>query len=158
MTKKQASRAVPKSVWGPALWTTLHSFAYAYPENPSFEHRAAATATLDSLTHLIPCPECREHYVQNIRTSPPVVTSRSAFAQWVVELHNTVNSMLKKKTWSPEESEQHWTSGTEGCGCAVKKQVTRKTISAAIIGLTAGVTIVVVILLIMSSCRSCKAR
>ena len=151
-------RTITKSVWGPCLWTTMHAFAYAYPESPTFQERAAAMGFLDSLVHLIPCAECRGHYAENIMKLPPRVQSRDEFARWVVELHNGVNGMLKKKkaSWTPEEAEQYWTSGTEGCGCAVKREVQKKTISAALIGVVAGVAGVVIIMLIMSSCRQCR--
>ena len=148
---------VPKNVWGPALWTVMHSFAYAYPYKPTFEQRAAATAFLDSLRDLIPCPECKMHYAQTMEENPPALGNRPGFAKWVVGLHNAVNGRLKRRTWSPEEAEKYWTSDSEGCGCEVKKRVRRRTVGAGVIGVIVGVFVALVAMLLASACRKCRA-
>ena len=157
MVESSSRRQVPKNVWGPALWTVMHSFAYAYPDRPTFEERAAATAFLDSLRDLIPCPECKKHYAENMETNSPNLETRQAFAAWVVDLHNNVNGRLKRRAWTPEEAERHWTSDSEGCGCEVKKRVRRRTVGAGVIGVLVGVFVALIAMLLASSCRKCRA-
>ena len=146
---------VPRSTWGPALWTSLHAIAYGFPVDPTPADVQAARQFVESLRWLIPCKECRQHYGENIRKLPPTLSSREAFVSWTVNLHNLVSSQLGKKEWSEKQAVDYWTGGKGGgCGCAARA-IKKRTVSAGFLGLLVGVVAVVIILLIISACRKC---
>jgi len=84
------------SVWGPILWHTMHIISLGYPETPDEATRQAAANFYRSLTSLIPCPICRDHYAKLIQMSPPATESKDALIKWVFTIHNQVNAQLGK--------------------------------------------------------------
>jgi hypothetical protein len=96
---------IPPAVWGPFFWLTIHIIAIGYPNNPSYTDKKAAKEFYESLANLIPCPVCRDHYKQHLQTYPltPNLDSRSDLFRWSVDLHNAVNKMLNKPTWTQDE-------------------------------------------------------
>ena len=84
------------SVWGPILWNTMHIISLGYPDDPSSELQDAAASFYRSLSSLIPCPLCREHYAKNIKQLPPATESKKALVEWVWIIHNQVNQQLGK--------------------------------------------------------------
>lgn len=97
---------LPPSVWGPFFWHTIHISALGYPSNPSYGHKKAAKEFYESLMFLIPCPVCREHYAEYMKTMPvsPFLDRREDLFKWTVELHNTVNQKLGKPRVTELES------------------------------------------------------
>jgi hypothetical protein len=96
----------PPSVWGPILWHTIHVTALSYPSNPTYAQKKAAKEFYESLSELIPCPVCREHYKVHLQKLPlsPHLDRREDLFRWTVELHNEVNQMLGKPIVSETES------------------------------------------------------
>jgi hypothetical protein len=96
----------PPSVWGPIFWHTIHVTALSYPSNPTYAQKKAAKEYYESLTELIPCPICREHYKVHLQKLPltPHLDRREDLFRWTVELHNEVNTMLGKPTVTEMES------------------------------------------------------
>lgn len=86
------------SVWGKHAWEFLHACSMEYPENPSPDDKLAARALFRSLTKMLPCDDCCRHYCQEIRESPVEdhLSSREELVDWVLQLHNRVNSRLGK--------------------------------------------------------------
>jgi hypothetical protein len=86
------------SVWGPLFWHTIHIVAIGYPQNPSYAQKRAAKEFYESLSFLIPCPVCREHYQTHLQKMPltPHLDKREDLFKWTVELHNEVNTLLGK--------------------------------------------------------------
>lgn len=97
---------LPPEAWGPFFWHTIHITALGYPSNPTHAHKKAAKEFFDSLKLLIPCPICRDHYVAHVEKFPitPHLDKRSDLFRWTVLLHNEVNIMLKKKTYTEAEA------------------------------------------------------
>lgn len=91
---------LPPAVWGPLFWHTIHIVAIGYPQSPSYAQKRAAKEFYESLSFLIPCPVCREHYQTHLQKSPitPHLDSRDDLFKWTVHLHNEVNKLLKKPT------------------------------------------------------------
>ena len=89
---------LPPAVWGPLFWHTIHIVAIGYPQSPSYAQKRAAKEFFESLSFLIPCPVCREHYQTHLQKSPisPHLDSRDDLFKWTVYLHNEVNKVLKK--------------------------------------------------------------
>jgi len=88
----------PPSVWGPIFWHTIHVTALSYPSEPSYAQKRAAKDFYESLSQLIPCPVCREHYQKHLQKMPisPHLDRREDLFRWTVDLHNEVNVMLGK--------------------------------------------------------------
>lgn len=87
------------SVWGPALWHTLHTISFNYPDRPDRATRKRYRRFMRSLRHVLPCLYCRENYSDNVRAagySDRVFESRDAFSRYIFRLHNHVNTMLGK--------------------------------------------------------------
>lgn len=95
---------IPPTVWGPFFWHTIHLVALGYPKEPTYAEKRAAKEFYESLTHLIPCPVCKEHYTQHLQQNPitPSLDTRKDLFTWTVNIHNIVNKMLGK----PEIPEQ----------------------------------------------------
>ena len=88
--------AMRPSVWGPIFWHTMHIISLGYPEEPDEKTRQAASSFYESLSTLIPCPICRDHYTQHIQQTPPTTESRKSLVEWVWKIHNQVNHDIGK--------------------------------------------------------------
>lgn len=80
--------------WGPAQWTALHCFAMSYTRD-----KAAAFVTyVNTLTQLLPCPICSNHFKQHLRTIPleNYLTNRESVFFWTYLIHDAVNYSLGK--------------------------------------------------------------
>jgi len=84
------------SVWGPILWNTMHIISLGYPDDPSSDMQQAASSFYRSLSSLIPCPICRQHYAQHLKSFPPATESKKALVEWVWMIHNKVNLDIGK--------------------------------------------------------------
>lgn len=96
----------PPAVWGPIFWMTIHIVALGYSDDPSYGEKRAAKEFYEGLQFLIPCPKCREHYRDNLRTNPitPSLDNRRDLFKWTVNMHNIVNKQLGKPVVSEEEA------------------------------------------------------
>lgn len=90
--------SVPPTVWGPFLWYTIHMIALGYPKAPTYTEKKAAKEFYESLTSLIPCPVCKEHYMKFLAENPitPHLDTRKDLFEWTVHIHNLVNKSLNK--------------------------------------------------------------
>ena len=95
----------PPSVWGPFFWHTIHIVALGYPKNPTYTDKKCAKEFYESLTYLLPCAICRQHYKEHLTKNPltPFLDSRTDLIKWTVKIHNGVNKMLEKPEWTLEE-------------------------------------------------------
>lgn len=96
---------IPPEAWGPFFWHTIHIVALGYPDKPTYAHKKAAKEFFESLTVLIPCPECRDHYTEHLQKNPltPHLDRRRDLFKWTIVLHNQVNVMLKKREFTETE-------------------------------------------------------
>ena len=97
---------IPPETWGPFFWNTIHIAALGYPSEPSHGHKKAAKEFFESLSHLIPCPVCREHYTVHLQKYPllPHLDRRRDLFRWTLLLHNEVNKSLNKPPFTEEEA------------------------------------------------------
>ena len=86
------------TVWGPFFWHTMHIVAIGYPSNPTYAQKRAAKEFYESLTQLIPCPMCRNHYAEHLQKHPitPALDRREDLFNWTITVHNEVNALLGK--------------------------------------------------------------
>lgn len=96
---------LPPPVWGPFFWHTIHIVALGYPKEPTYTDKRAAKEFYESLVFLIPCGICREHYAKHLQAKPisTYLDSRKDLFKWTIMIHNEVNQMLKKPSWTEQE-------------------------------------------------------
>lgn len=85
-------------IWGPELWTILHSSAerFGQPSKrlPDDEKRIWF-GLLRSLQFSLPCPLCKKHYISYFHTNQILLT-REGVRSWLFNLHNQVNQRNNK--------------------------------------------------------------
>lgn len=89
------------AVWGPAQWHMLHTISFNYPINPTAEEKKQYMEYVLSLKNVLPCGACRKNLVKNFKKYPlkmKNMESRDTFSRYIYNLHEIVNTMLKKKS------------------------------------------------------------
>ena len=96
---------LPPIVWGPFFWHTMHIVALGYAKHPTYTDKKCAKEFYESLTFLIPCSVCREHYKEHFINSPitPFLDSKEDLLKWTIDIHNKVNKLLNKSQWTEAE-------------------------------------------------------
>lgn len=96
---------MPPQIWGPIFWSTLHIASLAYSDTPSDRQRMNMKNFYESLVDVIPCPICRRHYEENLKTISldEALKTRMGLVRWVWEMHNKVNVQLGKREFTFEE-------------------------------------------------------
>lgn len=104
--------------WGPALWTTLHTMSFNYPEQPTEEEKAQYRDFFHALKYVLPCGECRRHYANGIeKTYPlePALKNRDTLSRWLVDFHNVVNKRLNKPIVPYDSVKEKYESMSKKC-------------------------------------------
>ena len=72
---------------------------------PSHAHKKAAREFYEALKILIPCPICKDHYIQHLEKYPltPYLDRRTDLLRWTILLHNQVNKTLNKREYTESE-------------------------------------------------------
>ena len=100
---------VSAEVWGPVVWTFLHTLAAKLKEDSFPVIRADIVGLIKTVCHEIPCPNCQEHaseymskvYWDRIKCKKDLITML-----W--EFHNIVNMRLRKPLFSLEDCEARY--------------------------------------------------
>lgn len=89
------------TVWGPAIWHSLHTISFNYPVNPCPEDKKNYKAFIVNLKNVLPCGKCRKNLKKNMKVHPLTnkhMESRETFSRYIYDLHEVVNKMLGKKS------------------------------------------------------------
>lgn len=89
------------TVWGPALWHSLHTISFNYPVRPTAEQKRHYRDFIMSLQNVLPCGACRKNLSKNLSAVPLTdyaLSSRRTFSRWMYRLHEQVNTMLGKQS------------------------------------------------------------
>ena len=89
------------SVWGPSLWHYLHTMSFNYPVEPTETDKKYYKQFVLSLKYVLPCKYCRMNLRGNLKAVPltdTVLKNRANFSLWMYDLHEHINTMLKKKS------------------------------------------------------------
>ena len=89
------------AVWGPMLWSYLHTMSFNYPNNPTDENKTHYREFVLNLQYVMPCKFCRLNLTKNLKELPLTLNhmkDRESFSRYIYELHETVNRMLNKKS------------------------------------------------------------
>lgn len=112
------------AVWGPALWDLLHMLGEKSGRGEGMplrwsgprplchtEERLAWGRLFAALRTTLPCPLCKQHYVEYLRTDPPERVLRipgppwaEELRQWIWRFHNAVRSRKEQATDFPFSS------------------------------------------------------
>jgi FAD-linked sulfhydryl oxidase len=79
------------NIWGSHAWLFLHTVTLNYPENPNEFDKKHYKDFFESLSHVIPCEVCKNHYKKNIKKYPIKLESRESLTRWLHKIHNLVN-------------------------------------------------------------------
>lgn len=111
-------------LWGPTIWHFLHIISFNYPEYPTYNEQMNMLSYLTFLGTVLPCPECRDHYVNNIKTVNvngkqlnDCLESRELFSKWIYNLHDAVNKQTGKTISPTYESVKFKYSGFSSNSC-----------------------------------------
>lgn len=89
------------TIWGPGMWHYLHTMSFNYPVNPTEHDKKHYMEFVKSLVYVLPCGKCRKNLRKNFKRLPLTIKdmeSRDTFSRYIYELHEVVNTMLKKKS------------------------------------------------------------
>ena len=99
--------SLPGSVWGKSGWKFLHYITLTYPEKPSSIEKNDFQNIITALTTLLPCPRCKTHLKNYLKTYPlteQILSIKFNLIMWVHELHNLVNLSIHKPVLSFEDA------------------------------------------------------
>jgi Erv1 / Alr family len=115
--KMETLNPIDPKVWGPHLWKFMHMMAYSYPENPNVQVRASGRQFFYTLRHLIPCETCQKHFNDLISKKSPQVDSKQQMQEYVLWLHNQVNSDINPQSipWSLSQVNAQYHTKNESC-------------------------------------------
>ena len=87
------------SIWGPALWQSLHNITFNYPYEPTEKHKQDYYNYFISLGNVLPCCVCRGHYNYHINNGETKLTfdnlkNRDTLTLWLYNLHKAVCKRL----------------------------------------------------------------
>jgi hypothetical protein len=88
-------------VWGPSMWHYLHTMSFNYPVLPSCEDKRHYQSFILNLQYVLPCGKCRNNLKKNFVKNPldwKQMESRNTFSLYIYNLHETINTMLNKKS------------------------------------------------------------
>lgn len=104
---------------GRATWTFLHTTAAYYPDAPSPTQRTRMLGLLFALPVLYPCTWCATHLGEEMKLSPPDVSTRDGLSRWLCEQHNRVNERLGKPVFdcSLKSIYERWRDGPSDGRC-----------------------------------------
>jgi hypothetical protein len=89
------------TVWGPMMWSYLHTMSFNYPVNPTDDDKKHYREFVINLQYVLPCKYCRMNLTNNFKKMPISachMKNRDTFSRYIYNLHETVNKMLKKKS------------------------------------------------------------
>ena len=97
---KNTNNGLITKIWGPPLWTALHSICFGYPLNPTTEQKEHYKRFFIELGHVLPCRYCRDSYQKfskddcTCKFNENVLENRKSLTRWSYNLHNRVNNKL----------------------------------------------------------------
>jgi len=94
------------SIWGPALWHSLHTMSFNYPVNPDETDKTNYMKFFKSIGNTLPCKYCRDNFktnLQKVKLTKETMKNRKSVSKWVYNLHNHINNMTGKSNYKTYE-------------------------------------------------------
>lgn len=100
-----SSSGLETTVWGPAMWFSMHCISFNYPMYPTMQHKKEYAFFLRALSRTLPCRGCQQHFQQLLDETMFLsqFQNRATFARYVYQLHCAVNERLGKPSPPFEE-------------------------------------------------------
>ena len=100
---------ITPEIFGPDLWNSIHLICLGAPDNfLNISSKNDYLMFFRSLGTVIPCYECKKHYLNELIEHPPILETNITLFKWSVDLHNRVNKRLNKKELHYEEALKYW--------------------------------------------------
>ncbi len=82
-------------IWGPGLWTYIHSAAAT---STSQQKRLDFEAAMKALAKTLPCEKCKAHFMANLDIFPirNYMASNESLFMWTYLMHDAVNASQNK--------------------------------------------------------------
>lgn len=98
----------PKFHWGPYLWGFIHTITVIDFQN-NVEFHNNIVSNLKGVYNIFPCPACKELYKTYLQKLDLIdIREPMVLFYWSVDLHNAVNTKLRKPLWSYERAIAEW--------------------------------------------------
>lgn len=94
------------TIWGPHMWFVLHSMTLGYPNQPTDQDKTTIKNFFINLQNNLPCQSCQENYKKHLAKHPltdNILNSQKQLVNWLIAVHNSVNVMTGKRTYSYDE-------------------------------------------------------
>lgn len=103
-------------VWGRYLWTSIHSIALGYPDEPTEQDKKDFKEFYSNLWKVIPCQRCSDNYKKHLQELPidGFLDSNTDLFAWTVKLHNIVNKQLRKPVIPLKQAQEIFARLTQG--------------------------------------------
>jgi hypothetical protein len=112
-------------VWGKHIWTSMHIVALGFPEHPSTVERDNYSRFFTTIGDILPCSKCRDHYKKHLKELPIelYLASNDTLFGWTVAVHNIVNSVNGKPTWTIDQARDYYMNAKfdNPISCAIPK-------------------------------------
>lgn len=95
--------------WAPLTWYIFHKLAHDYDSSENEEYTNHYLEFFKSMKTIIPCKTCRNHFIQNTSIEENKIENNidsTKIFDWTVRLHNLVNIINKKKTYTIDEAKK----------------------------------------------------
>jgi hypothetical protein len=103
-------------IWGRYMWTSIHTIALGYPDNPSEQDKTNYKEFYTNLWKVIPCQRCSDNYQKHLLELPidEFLSTNDDLFKWTVDLHNIVNKYLNKPVISLQQAQDIFTQLARG--------------------------------------------
>lgn len=94
------------NIWGPHAWIFLHSITLNYPDKPNTNDIKDMKNFIDSLGNILPCSKCNNNFKDHLKVHPiteDILKSKNKFIKWMIDIHNSINKLNKKRILTYEE-------------------------------------------------------
>lgn len=102
MTARIFEPSVPKAIWGPSAWMTLHSFASAYTP----ERKSEFLTFIHAFGKTLPCSYCIDHFQQKLKELPPdkYMGSAEDLLFWTYTIHDMANRDITRRYFEAQQA------------------------------------------------------
>lgn len=102
---------------GNSTWHLLHSIAAHYPERPSEKQKSTYQDFFTTFAYVYPCRPCAKDFQDLIKIHPANLDSRVSLSIWLCQMHNIVNTKIKKAEFNCaiKELDLRWKKGPPDC-------------------------------------------
>jgi FAD-linked sulfhydryl oxidase len=106
-----------KDQLGQSSWSLLHTMAAYFPDKPTPNQQKEMSVFIKLFSKYYPCDHCARDFRESIASNPPETQTRSAFAQWLCQMHNEVNRKLGKEEFDCSRVDERWKDGWADGSC-----------------------------------------